>query len=108
MDKRSLKLGLTAGLLVFGFGLSGAEASVNRPLPNPLAANPAVTPAAFCVYPGGRFFRVPGPPWVCRRYGAFPAGPRPHYGGGYYGGYGAYGPRPYWGGYGMYGPRWRY
>ena len=80
---RHLKMGLAAAALCLGFGLGGAEASVNRPLPHPQAGG-AVVPAALCVRPGRGVFRVPGPPWECRRFGGFPArgGPGPYYRGG--------------------------
>ena len=77
---RHLNMGLAVAALGLGFALTGAEASVNRPLPQPRASDAAIVPAAWCVYPGGRTFRVPGPPWECRRFGGFPA--RGGYGGG--------------------------
>ena len=100
MYKTPCAFGLAAGLLLFGFGPGTARsAAINSPLlahPAP-AASAAVVPAAWCVYPRGGGFRVPGPPGLCYRYGAVPGGgvyrpywgPRPYYGWGP--------PRPYWG-----------
>ena len=90
---RHLKMGLAAAALGLGFGLTGAEAAVNRPLPLPQAGDAAVVPVALCFRPGGPVFRIPGPPWECRRIGAFPA--RGGYGGGPYVGGGGYVGRPY-------------
>ncbi len=111
--RQYLKTGFAAVALCFGIGLSGAEASVNRPLPNPLATEPAVTPAAMCGYRcfrGG--FYIPGPPGVCYARGLNYCGPSRPWAGPP--GYGFYGPRRHWGrpygGPRFYGPYggWRY
>ena len=67
MREGVVKFGLTAGMLLLGLGLSGAEASVNKPIPpETLGIGSALTPAAMCGSRScRRSFYIPGPPGVC-------------------------------------------
>jgi hypothetical protein len=68
---------LGAGVLVLGFNVSGAMASVIKPMPpGALGARSTATPAAMCGYTcrsGGRY--IPGPPQVCYDRGLEYCGP---------------------------------
>ena len=67
MRRELVKYRLAASVLLLGLGLSGAEASVNKPIsPESLGIRSAVTPAAMCAYRScWRSFYIPGPPGVC-------------------------------------------
>ena len=77
MRRKLMTFGFATGTLLFGLGLSGAEASVNKPIPpESLGTGSAVTPAAMCGFRcryGG--FYIPGPPWVCFQRGLNYCGP---------------------------------
>jgi len=95
MHTALMKSALASGMLILGFGLSGAEAFVANPGSVRTPPESAIRPAAMCGYScefGGRY--VPGPPEVCYDRGMRFCGPSgrggPPYRG-YGGGYREYG-----------------
>jgi hypothetical protein len=94
MSTSFVKYTLASVTLIFGVGLSGADAFVAKPVVPETAIGSAVVLAAMCGYScrsGGRY--IPGPPSVCEERGLNFCGPsrrsfdedrRP-------GGYGAFG-----------------
>ena len=94
MRRGVVQFGLPAGVLLLGLGLSGAEASVNKPIPpESLGIRSAVTPAAMCGSRSCRTsFYIPGPPEVCFERGLNYCGSSRGWGG-----------PPPWAGYGFQG-----